>query len=108
MDKNETQNKIETIANHYGYDAQSRQCMEECGELVQAINKYWRAELDCGKTIIVGKAPHKTLFYDNLVDELADVHIMVMQLSYLLGADLETIVERKLNRQLERMARDDK
>ena len=33
-------NRIKTIADHYGYEAQSRQCMEECAELIQAINKY--------------------------------------------------------------------
>ncbi|XBX05257.1 hypothetical protein QMP26_33245 [Enterocloster clostridioformis] len=38
----ETWKKIEWIANMYGYDAQSRQCMEEAAELIQAINKRWR------------------------------------------------------------------
>lgn len=36
--------KIAKIADTYGYDAQSRQCIEEMAELTQAINKLWRAE----------------------------------------------------------------
>ena len=34
--------KIKIIAEHYGYDSQSRQCIEEMAELTQAINKWWR------------------------------------------------------------------
>ena len=34
--------KIKIIAEHYGYEAQSRQCIEEMAELMQAINKLWR------------------------------------------------------------------
>lgn len=99
----EHEEKTRLIADHYGYASQSRQCMEECGELVQAINKYWRVELDCGKKIIVNKAPHNTFIYDNLIDELADVQIMIWQMSYLLSADTDKMIEQKLNRQLERI-----
>ena len=35
--------KIKIIAEHYGYEAQSRQCIEEMAELMQAINKLWRS-----------------------------------------------------------------
>lgn len=44
-----TDEKIKKIARHYGYEAQSRQCIEEMAELTQAINKYWRKYLQCGK-----------------------------------------------------------
>lgn len=30
--------KIKKIARHYGYEAQSRQCIEEMAELAQAIS----------------------------------------------------------------------
>jgi Spy/CpxP family protein refolding chaperone len=36
----ETKQKIQKIAQTYGYDAQSRQCIEEMAELTQAINKF--------------------------------------------------------------------
>ena len=35
--------KIKIIAEHYGYESQSRQCIEEMAELTQVINKFWRA-----------------------------------------------------------------
>lgn len=40
---------IKKIADTYGYDAQSRQLIEEMAELTQAINKHWRKQLECGK-----------------------------------------------------------
>ena len=30
-------------AEHYGYEAQSNQLVEECAELIQAVSKYRRA-----------------------------------------------------------------
>lgn len=34
------EDKIKKIARRYGYEAQSRQCIEEMAELTQAINKF--------------------------------------------------------------------
>lgn len=31
-------------AKYYGYEAQSNQLVEECAELIQAVNKYRRVE----------------------------------------------------------------
>lgn len=45
---NEMREKIIQIADKYGYDAQSRQCIEEMAELTQAVNKFWRKQLGCG------------------------------------------------------------
>lgn len=98
------QEKIETIADTYGYDAQSRQCIEEMAELTRAINKFWRKVLDCGKTDL-NDLPEKidTLYYENLIEEISDVSIMLQQLQYLLQADIVPIVNRKLDSQIERM-----
>lgn len=43
-DLNEDKNPIRYIADHYGYEAQSRQLIEEMAELTQAINKMWRID----------------------------------------------------------------
>lgn len=40
--------EIKALADRYGYDSQSRQCIEEMAELTQAINKFWRNNLKCG------------------------------------------------------------
>ena len=100
--------KIRTIGRCYGYDAQSRQCIEEMAELTQAINKYWRTELQCGKNLYNpwdGYMPCSSKEYHNLVEEIADVQIMLEQMKFFLAAryDVERIVDEKLDRQIERI-----
>lgn len=103
----EIKQKIQKIAQKYGYDAQSRQCIEEMAELTQAINKYWRKTLVCGTVPIKdGYMPMLPREYDNLAEEIADVQIMLWQMEYLLNADVSTIIEQKLNRQLERIGKE--
>lgn len=97
--------KIRTIARHYEYDAQSRQCIEEMAELTQAINKYWRTELQCGKNLYNpwdGYMPDNSEEYYNLVEEIADVQIMLEQMKFFLAAghDVNRIIEKKLDRQI--------
>lgn len=101
----ETKQKIQKIAQAYGYNAQSRQCIEEMAELTQAINKFWRKVLKCGKRDVV-KYDGVSFFpeeQDNLVEEMADVQIMLWQLEYLLNADTLIIIQQKLDRQMERI-----
>lgn len=99
------QEKIIKIARHYGYDAQSRQCIEEMAELTQAINKFWRKRLKCGANAI-NNVPPGTLEEMNIEEELADVQIMIWQLKYLCGVsdiEFEKTIDAKLNRQISRM-----
>lgn len=93
--------KIQKIADTYGYDAQSRQCIEEMAELTQAINKLWRKQGN-------GQSTDKDLSVciDNIVEEIADVQIMLWQMAYLLNADVTPIIEQKLDRQLERIEKE--
>lgn len=95
--------KIKIIAEHYGYDAQSRQCIEEMAELTQAINKWWRV---CGNGQRTEESIAECRY--NLVEEIADVQIMLYQLGYLLDSRLEVseIITKKLDRQLERIKRE--
>ena len=96
----ETWKKIEWIANMYGYDAQSRQCMEEAAKLIQAINKRWRKAAYGGNDKEIAAAEER------IIDEMANVIIMLWQLKLLLGVRehvLEEKIEDKLDRQLERM-----
>lgn len=99
--------KIMKIALEYGYEAQSRQCIEEMAELIQAINKLWRVSRKVGDCALK--------FYDrdsdivrareHIVEELADVQIMVWQMSMLLatGDEIENIIAEKLDRQIARI-----
>ena len=100
--------KICTIGRHYGYDTQSRQCIEEMAELTQAINKYWRTELQRGKNLYNpwdGYMPNDSEEYYNLVEEIADVQIMLEQMKFFLAAghDVNHIIDEKLDRQIERI-----
>lgn len=94
-------NKIEIykmILNLYGEDLQQIVAMEECSELIRAISKMIRtnsstsfnAQADCLK---------------NLVDEIADVLIMIDQLMLIYNIDgaVNYRIEEKLERQLKRM-----
>lgn len=104
--------RIEEIAMRYGYDAQSRQCIEEMAELTQAINKFWRKDLECGKFRSPCELPPKTVSlpsgseeYKNLVEEIADVEIMLAQMKFMLCCEdeAEKIKQEKLERQVERI-----
>lgn len=85
--------KVQKISDAYGYDAQSRQCIEECAELIFAITKKDRESYKVKRLI-------------DLKEELADVFIMVLQLIYILDRNerqIDGLIEQKINRQLERM-----
>ena len=100
-----TEEKIKKIAKYYGYEAQSRQCIEECVELIQAINKFWRKDLKCGRLSIL-EVPIGSPCENNLIEELADVQIMIWQMKHLLAVRsvvLDEIIERKLDRQIGRI-----
>lgn len=102
----ETKQKIQKIATKYGYDAQSRQCIEEMAELTQAINKFWRKQLKCGEIEFSKSIPLSTE-HMNLKEEIADVYIMLHQMMYLLGIErIDKIVNEKLDRQMERIERE--
>ena len=94
---------IKKIADTYGYDAQSRQLIEEMEELMVAVNKYHRAlEL----YDIEYESAFLDIRKDDIAEEIADVTIMLEQIKYLLNVsdtDINEIIEQKLNRQLERI-----
>ncbi len=99
----EIKDKIKLIADTYGYDAQSRQCIEEMAELTQAINKFWRKQLKCGK-VDISQAKQVSQEHMNLKEEIADVYIVLQQMMYLLGIkSIDKTVNEKLDRRLERI-----
>lgn len=90
--------RIKKIADHYGYEAQSRQLIEEMAELTQAINKEWRNAkgfLHVNYGVIV----------DDIAEEVTDVEIMLDQIKYLLKIEneVEDWRECKLKRTLEKI-----
>lgn len=105
MNQEEYQNNIVAIAEHYGYDSQSRQLIEEMAELTVAINKLWRAERFCDRKNIMDVKGFSYPEVKEIIEEIADTEIMLSQIKYLLGCndEVEQEKERKILRQLERM-----
>ena len=96
-----TDQKIRHIANHYGFENQSRQLMEECGELTQAVNKMWRVKKRYA--CVSGKTLQECEAENNLIEEIADVSIMIIQIQEMLGIGYERITEEiefKLDREI--------
>ena len=90
--------KCKIVADYYGHEPQSRMLQEEAAELIQAVNKYYRSTNAVG--LKSGEAA------DNLVEEMADVIIMIIQELMLQRTDIELFAELlnlKLDRQIKRM-----
>ena len=92
--------KINYIADHYGFISQREMLIEECAELIQAAQKLKRKR---ASDDVKGEEEATAHF----VEELADVSIMVEQMKYLLPPFLhncyDDTVTQKLDRQLERI-----
>lgn len=96
--KEDINRKLNIIANHYGYEPQSRMCMEECAELIQAINKYHRAS-ESGDIQKMFEAR------EQVAEEMADVQIMLLQMEIFLFDDrtMLNVIDKKLDRQIKRI-----
>lgn len=85
--------RLKTIADHYGLDSQLNILQEELAELIQAVSKYRR-----------GDPSH-------IIEEITDVYIMLEQITYLLqkitNVNLNEFIslygEKKIRRQLRRI-----
>lgn len=68
----------------HGKEPQCRQAMEECAELIQAINKFLRYPSDQR--------------YANLIEEIADVEIMLYQLKVMFNIDDDQVFAFKVEK----------
>lgn len=99
----EMKHKVEKIADTYGFDPQTDVAIEEMAELTKELLKFRRAM----------KTPEAMDYQrniDNIVEEMADVQIMLLQLDYLLHImgyittnEWHTAIMKKLNRQINRI-----
>lgn len=99
----EQKDKCKKIYEHYGAEKQRRQLVEECAELIQAITKLERAAEGKSKFNLTDAKL-------NLIEEIADVEIMLSQIQGGVFKDGELrknrVIDTKLDRQLERIARE--
>jgi NTP pyrophosphatase (non-canonical NTP hydrolase) len=74
----------------HGKEPQWRQLQEECAELIAAVNRFLRKREGS---------------VDALIEEIADVEIMVQQARLLVGNDalIDAAVEKKIQRLRERL-----
>ena len=72
----------------YGKEPQCRQAMEECAELIQAVNKMLRYE----------DRPAEPESYANLVEEIADVEIMLYQLKVMFNVSDDEVFKVKIQK----------
>ena len=85
--------RIKTIADHYGIKKQLRQLAEECSELAVEASHSARK----GTTV-------------KIIEEIADVQIMIEQIIYLAKidkCDIEDCINFKLDRQMKRMEKEE-
>lgn len=102
------ENFYKKVIDTFGVEKQLDMVVEECAELIQAINKVKRK----GLLPIIGLINKNTLFenkedaltYNNLCSEVADVEIMLEQLRLMLNEEqINLIKERKLERLKQRI-----
>lgn len=86
----------------YGADLQMNMGIEECAELIKALSKLVRCRG-------LPAQPYLHLMaMENIIEELADVQIMVEQISILVGeVKVKEAKKRKLERLAERVATDE-
>lgn len=82
------------IMRHYGAESQKDILIEECAELIQAVEKSRRQ-------------PDNPAFTEDMVWEMADVYIMLMQFEMLMSnywrGEYEKAIIHQLRRQIERI-----
>lgn len=72
---------LRKVINKFGKEAQCRQVMEECAELIQATNKMLRDDAD----------------RENLITEISDVLIMIDQLKIMFKVKEREITKERFN-----------
>lgn len=94
MNKEILQKAIDT----YGVESQIDVCIEEMSELTKALIKDKRNDS-------ISVAEWKSLVWKNIVEEIADVEIMLTQMKMIFNCkeDVESQIEFKINRLKERL-----
>lgn len=92
-----TKKSIKKIASHYGLPIQKVKTVEELGELIVVLQKDILGS--------VFSSLNDKFLSDEILEEIADVTIMLEQLIMLSGSSqrLENEIERKISRQLNRI-----
>ena len=94
--------KLLKIIKHYGLNHQQRKLEEEVYELQEAITRYEMAR----ETNSTGGVYSLVAFEEHIVEEIADVCVLLMQITNYFKIDvpsIDKIMEMKIDRQIERI-----
>lgn len=101
-------NKIQRIADYYGYEVQSRQLIEKMAELTKAISKLWRCENGLiDQQVYMLPEVRCSIHLDSVIEEIADVEICLEYVKCLLDIapeDVDEVKKAKIERELNRIA----
>ncbi|MCL1859369.1 MAG: hypothetical protein FWF92_09090 [Oscillospiraceae bacterium] len=81
---------MQTALARWGLNAQVGQTVEECAELIVALQKY------------VNRPPHPEAV-GNILDEIADVEMMLAQMRLVLGID-DTALRKRIEYKFEKLS----
>lgn len=84
------QSVLHAALRRYGFKEQARMLQEECGELVAAVSRWRRGRMGA---------------FPALLEEIADVEILIDQMRLVYGAEIDAARARKLVRLRERLGR---
>lgn len=96
--------RLKEIAKTYGYDSQSQMLIEEMSELTKAVCKLNRMEKRLEREAVPAIECDKVT--EDVLDEIADVQIMIYQMCYIMrfsDEELNERMDRKIERQLKRI-----
>lgn len=96
----EQKKALKEIIIHYGVLSQVDKTVEECAELIKECSDLIKALL---------KARRENGSIENIIDEIADVTIMCEQVKLMFDCEKEVAerIDYKINRQLERIGRNE-
>lgn len=94
MDLKEREKVYERAINEWGEFSQLDQAIEEMAELIVALNKYKRTNMDLSK--------RKDEIMENLIEEIADTKMCIEQLEMMFGKDkVSVMLDKKMQKFLE-------
>ena len=91
MELKEREQVYQRALDEWGEYSQLDQAVEEMAELILAINKYKRTNMDLGKK--------KDEIMENLIEEIADVKMCIEQLEMMLGkGKVNDMLDKKMDK----------
>lgn len=96
-------NTLQESINRYGASDQLNMVIEECAELIQAVNKVKRNKLVADNFIMSPTSDKQRKVLFDLTSEVADVEIMLEQIKLMLPTTFTEAINISKERKIERL-----